>query len=274
MKFATTVGQFHKEPLCAEHFRQIRDAGFDAIELTIYPGHFEGTDEEAQRVRKLLKEYGLRVDSVHGSFRVMGGEKLREADPVLRSNMELLAELGGKCLVVHASIFADPDNLLYLDDGRPAPGFSVDRDLEKGPEILERIQAGMASYAEYAKRLGVIFALETDYNNCNRLPEFISETDESACGVCFDTGHAQVDSDAAAMAKFLGPRVVCTHLHDNDGKEDHHWVPFTGVIDWAGVFAGLKAGGYAGTMTYETLHGTFEELFVLNGRIERMWELA
>jgi len=274
MKFATTVGQLHKEPLCGEHFRQIRDAGFDAIELTVYPGHFEGTDEEVRRVKRLLKEYGLHVESVHGSFSVIGGEKLREAEPILRANMELLADLGGKCLVVHYSIFADPDNLLHLDDGRPAPGFSVDRDLKKGPAMLERIQAGMASYAEYAKKLGVVFALETDLRNNHRLLEFISVADESACGICFDTGHAQVDSDAAAMAKFLGPRVVCTHLHDNDGKEDRHWVPFMGVIDWEGVFAGLKAGGYAGAMTYEGLHGTFEDLSALNGRIEGMWEMA
>ena len=140
--------------------------------------------------------------------------------------------------------------------------------------MAERIKEGMASYAEYARRLGVVIALETDWNNSQRLPEFLSYADESASGICFDTGHAEIDSGAVALARLLGPRVVCTHLHDNDGEKDQHWPPFEGVIDWEGVLGGMKAGGYTDVLTYEALSGSLEGLFALNDRLTEVWNRA
>ncbi|MCK5732611.1 MAG: sugar phosphate isomerase/epimerase [Candidatus Latescibacteria bacterium] len=272
MNFATCMGLFLKERLCDDHFRRVREHGFDTVELGIYPGHFQARDEEVVWLEKSLREHEIHVHSMHCSFDALTGERLDETKQILHSNLRLLADLGGRYLVVHYAIFADPDDLIVDEKGKPYPGFSVARALKRGPEMLERIKEGMASYAEYARRLGVAIALETDLQNSERLIEFISEADPSACGICFDSGHAQLDSDAAPLARLLGPRVIDTHLHDNDGKEDQHQPPLSGTIDWKGVLGGLKAGGYSGPLTYETLSGSLADIAVLNDRLSTLWK--
>lgn len=56
MKFATCMGFFLKERLCDDHFRQIREHGFDTVELCIYPGHFHASDAEVVWLKKSLRE--------------------------------------------------------------------------------------------------------------------------------------------------------------------------------------------------------------------------
>jgi sugar phosphate isomerase/epimerase len=274
MNFATCMGLFLKERLCDDHFRRVHEHGFDTVELCIYPGHFHGTDDEVVWLKKTLKEHGINVHSMHCSFDALTGERLDETEQILHANLELLADLGGRYLVVHYAIFADPDDLIVDEKGKRYPGFSVARALKRGPEMLERIKEGMAAYAEYARRLGVAVALETDLQNSERLIEFISEADPSACGICFDSWHAQLDSDAAELARLLGPRVIGTHLHDNDGKEDQHKPPLSGTIDWKGVLAGLEAGGYTSPLMYETLSGSLADIAFSNERLSKLWEEA
>jgi sugar phosphate isomerase/epimerase len=37
-------------------------------------------------------------------------------------------------------------------------------------------------------------------------------------------------------------RIRSTHIHDNDGKEDAHLLPFSGVIDWKKTMELLRSG--------------------------------
>ena len=62
------------------------------------------------------------------------------------------------------------------------------------------------------------------------------------------------------------------HSHATDGKEDQYKPPFSGTIDWEGVLQGLKAGGYTGPLTYETLSGSLADIAVLNDRLSELWE--
>ena len=59
MKFATCMGFFLKERLCDDHFRQIREHGFNTVELCIYSGHFHASDAEVVWLKKSLRE---RID--------------------------------------------------------------------------------------------------------------------------------------------------------------------------------------------------------------------
>lgn len=117
--------------------------------------------------------------------------------------------------------------------------------------MLERIKDSMAFYVREAKKRGVIIALETEGAGNKMLLDFISEADPENCGICFDTGHAQVASDAVETLERLAPRVVCMHLHDNDGERDLHLSPFKGIIDWKNLLIELVKAEYKGTFTFE-----------------------
>ena len=203
----------------------------------------------------------MKIEQVHCDVDVLNASRIREAKSIICDNLKLVSELGVHYLIVHSSIFADPDTIIKDEKGKLYPGFSVFRDVEdKNTGMLERVKESMAFYAEKAKELGVVVALETDLKMNDRLLDFISEADPKACGICFDTGHAQIESDAVESVKLLGSRVVCTHLHDNNGKEDLHLPPFKGMINWEGVITGLIKAGYGGTYTFECLKGTMAEI--------------
>jgi len=268
--FGTCLGLYLEEPVSPRQFAEIRDAGFDAVEVVAnYRNHMRGTREEVELVRTAARDRGITITSVHLGFDALIGDRQREVGRLVRRDLELAADLGAEILVVHLSIFADPDRTIWKD-GKCFPGFTVDRDLREWPPMVEKIHAELGAYVQIAKQTGVAIALETDWHNSHRLAGFVEAFDEEFCGICFDTGHAHLDSDVVRLAGLLAPRVTCTHLHDNNGQEDQHLPPFHGAIDWPNLVVALRAGGYSGRWTFETLEGSLDDLKVARDRITRL----
>jgi sugar phosphate isomerase/epimerase len=56
------------------------------------------------------------------------------------------------------------------------------------------------------------------------------------------------------MIKLMGgDRIKALHVHDNDGKNDTHTLPYasSGVMDWDKITDALREIGYQGDLTYE-----------------------
>ena len=255
--FALSSSLYAKENLGAKFFREAAENDFSAVEIVITPGHFRGSKEEVRLIKKVATEYHIHVESVHCDMEILDPptiEIFKRAKEVLLHNLDVVSEFGADVLVIHGYIFADPNHVMVDENGGLHPGLSVFKGLkEKTGGMLERVKTGMAEYAHEAGKRGVSIALETDtHPGINRmLPELISEADPESCGICFDTGHAQIESDAVQTVKEIGSRVICTHLHDNDGKKDQHLPPFKGIIAWEKFLGGLTAAGYRGTYTFE-----------------------
>jgi sugar phosphate isomerase/epimerase len=94
----------------------------------------------------------------------------------------------------------------------------------------------------FAKQRGVTIALRNTANDLGSplsLHQFVKET-RLDVRICFDIGHAHIESDAMAGFELLRERVVTTHIHDNHGEKDEHLLPYEGTIDWdaaLGAFA-------------------------------------
>lgn len=271
MRFSIMPGLNLKLKLDHVFFEEARAFGFDTVGIAIYPGHFSKSPEDVNELKRLCRQYGISVDSVHCDFAALDGNHQREIESIIHDDLRLTAEVGANCLVVHSSIFADPDTMIKDKEGKLYPAFSVLRDLENPASgVHERIRSGMAAYAKKAKSLGVRIALETEIKLNRVLPELVADVDTSACGICFDSGHAQIDEDAASQARLLAPRTICTHLHDNDGKNDLHLPPFQGVIDWPGVMKAFAESGYQGTYTFECLSGTMAQIVEARDRLQKV----
>ena len=42
------------------------------------------------------------------------------------------------------------------------------------------------------------------------------------------------------------------HLHDNDGIEDRHWLPFTGSVDWRRLAGIMARSAYGNCVSLES----------------------
>lgn len=73
-----------------------------------------------------------------------------------------------------------------------------------------------------------------------------------AIGLTLDTSHANVARlDPAKVALEFGPRLIATHISDNDGSGDQHRTPGSGTIDWRAVMRALRQAGYGGLLNLE-----------------------
>jgi sugar phosphate isomerase/epimerase len=85
------------------------------------------------------------------------------------------------------------------------------------------------------------------------LLQLFQEFASPSFGHCFDIGHWNVFSDTVLIdwLERMAPWLQHLHLHDNGGQQDEHLPIGQGSIDFAVLFAWLKAKGLQPTMTLE-----------------------
>ena len=72
---------------------------------------------------------------------------------------------------------------------------------------------------------------------------------------CLDLGHVGLSfqyDEAQDLIRALGhDRLQALHVHDNNYREDQHYLPFQGKMNWAEITRALGEINYTGDFTYE-----------------------
>lgn len=102
-----------------------------------------------------------------------------------------------------------------------------------------------------AEAAGVVIAIENT-GNAHFIDHVLSRIDTEYLGFCYDSSHDWLySSDKTFVLKKCGHRLACTHLSDNDGKKDRHWLPQQGHIDWQLLCRLLPLDTYSGAISLE-----------------------
>jgi len=252
MQFSLSTHLFHGERLTRPHLEAIAASGFSDVELFATRTHVDYHDRgRVHEVRRWLEELGLSAGSMHGPIcdSFTGGRWGRpysiassdtahreEALGEMRAALESARVLGCRAFVVHLGLPAEQPS----QPGDNDPG-SAGRSLET---LL-----GLAADA------GVQLALELIPNalsTASALVEWLDRhSDDGAPGVCLDLGHAHMLDGISHATDLLGGAILTTHVHDNNGREDAHLVPFEGSIAWPEALASLWKVGYEGPLVFE-----------------------
>lgn len=131
-------------------------------------------------------------------------------------------------------------------------------------EVMDHAMTSVEHLRAFARPLGVTLALENLYNGIadpENLLQVLRTGHFDDVGLCFDSGHAHMvaatrakaKSDAHAedgsviatrdavmaeyfaMLEMMTPRIVTTHLHDNDSTRDAHLWPGDPSLNGAGI---------------------------------------
>lgn len=142
-------------------------------------------------------------------------------------------ELGAKIAVIHASF-------------EPIPP-------EERKEWMSTAKASLAQLAEIADACGITLAVEnlprTCLGNCSAdIKELLSA--DHRLRVCFDTNHL-LDERNPDFVRELGDKIVTTHVSDYDFRDERHWMPGEGKVDWVELITALEEAGYDGPFLYE-----------------------
>ncbi len=210
-------------------YADVAEAGFHAVVLGLQRGQFDlRVPEQAQEAGRILERLGLKGSACHGLD--TGPGAMNDPDEAARTAltqahaglMESTAAIGARTYVLHI--------------GPVLAG-------EPREASWERVRRCVDELAPRAAALGVALALENglpDYVMTNEeLLSFVAGFAHPAVGICYDSGHAHVTGDAAAVLRMFAPYVVTVHLHDNDGTADQHLMPGQGTIGWPAVVAEL-----------------------------------
>ena len=181
-----------------------------------------------------FQEAGITVWSIHMPF----GTTIDISHPkhcqgtieLVSQYMEVCAQMGVDKVVVHPS--AEPIE-----------------DHDRSRRIEYCVQSVKTLY-----RPDVAIALETLPRTClmNTAEEVahILALTEGYAGVCADLNHSHKDS-ITDMLRTIGDRLLTLHVSDDDGIDEKHWYPTSGVIDWKKVLDTLDEIGYQGCFLYE-----------------------
>lgn len=243
---------------CEEAVEIMHKAGYDAIDFSFHisPEYYgEQTDsaefkERFLALRALAESKGMVFNQAHApegsSSNDMEWTVQRFHD--IRRAIRNASYLGIKVVVVHPV-----QHLQYCDPGVPEQLF----------EMNMKFYNALKPYADEAGvKIGVENmwqmpgGIKIDHSTCSKPEEFVRYMDtlnSDTFVACLDIGHAPlVGVDPATLIRALGKdRLKALHVHDVDGKDDLHTLPFMSKINWDSVTAALKEIGYEGDLTYE-----------------------
>ncbi|MDQ7094897.1 sugar phosphate isomerase/epimerase family protein [Desulfosporosinus sp. PR] len=216
----------------------IKEAGFDATSIW-WEDEDTPWQTKKEHMPQLVKDMGLELDNLHVPYN-NSNELWSERESVRSNFIQRHIRWLNDCANHHVPLM-----VMHLTEGLnpPAPN-----------------HYGLQSFYELVKaaeELGVTIAIENTRRSDN-LPYLLSAIPSSRLGYCYDSSHYFLSNKQDFdLLKNFGERLVATHLSDNDGLEDRHWLPGHGIIDWT-VLSRHFPATYQGGLTLEA-YPTLEE---------------
>lgn len=251
MKVSSTTGHLHEIFGLEKTVDILAAAGYDAIDFSQFEKFVYEADlgkDYYTEIRKLAESKGVYFNQSHAPFSssFQDEEKTKKRFREIVESIERASFLGVENIIVHPC-----QHLEYAKEGNPEKLFEYNMDFYK-------------KLIPYSEEYGVKIAVENmwqytgyiNHSTCSRPDEFIRYIDElnNDCFVaCLDIGHAAlVREDPDEFIKKLGnKRLKCLHVHDVDGTNDSHTLPYFGKINWEKVMKALAEIDYKGDLTFE-----------------------
>ena len=243
MKLSTNLIRFHEAFGLLRTIDIYAEAGYEAIDFNtdLEEYHTDAHDRAFYaQIRTYAVDRGIVFSQSHAPFPSSFFEKEKTAlrfEQILRG-MTHAAWLGSEMIVVHpwTRIPGEeaPDNAALL-------AYNVD--------FYKRL-------LPHARELGIQIAIENISGSITQTPEgllaLLELLDDPVFTVCYDVGHANFTGiDPTDAIRLLGNRIGCTHIHDNNGVQDQHTLPFWGTICWEAVMKAFAQIGYTGNLSFE-----------------------
>lgn len=211
---------------------------------------------EIAGIGEALKEYGLQLADVHGSegkekFWYSPVESARLAGvELVKNRIDLAAQLGGDAIVMH----------LYPPTKAPAlaPLNGMIWDLvrqsldELQPYALARgVRIALENLVDFAGLEARAIAVTDAADNFDLIARAYDQYPAEFIGFCYDSGHAILGYSRMERMLPLMERLAVLHLHDNNGQDDQHLPPFSGLVEWERVAQAIARSPYDKPLSYE-----------------------
>ena len=187
---------------------------------------------EIDQIGKWFDEYGIALLDIHGSDGVekrWTSEKEYErlaGIELVQNRIDMAAALSGDAVIMHLPT-------------------------EPGHEQLCR---SMDVVVPYARERGVRIALEN--GSFDAIEWMLNNYPPDVVGLCYDSGHGNIDGDGLDRLEKVKDRLYCVHLDDNLGGKDYatcdlHNPLFSGTVDWPRLASIMARSSYTKCVSME-----------------------
>ncbi len=217
----------------------LKRTGAQGIELFAARQHFDYSERSTVReIADWFRSNPVAPFSMHAplysdyemgrgggpSVNVLHREKTRRIDAMdeIKRALETAEQIPFKFLILHLG----------------------DREDVWSEHALEYSLTALEHLKTYATPLGVTLLIENIQNEVTapaHMVEILQVGHFSTIGVCFDAGHANLQSTVTEALAELAPYIHSAHLHDNHGDRDAHLWPGEGTIAWPATYAALQS---------------------------------
>jgi sugar phosphate isomerase/epimerase len=190
------------------------------------------------RLSAMAQEHGLTIESLHVPYGAKHDISYSDSEARMASvcrvalAMAAAVELGASTVILHLQSW--PYDPAKQDVN------SLLRSLEALVETAEIMKLHLAA-ENLPGEIANTFLRRA-------LTEFQSDN----FGLCYDSSHDQLGPEEPfKILEDFADRLFAVHLSDNDGKEDRHWIPFTGIVDWERLCYILHQANYSHPLLLE-----------------------
>ena len=247
--------------------KAMADAGFKYVAMAFgdeKPMQSDDWEKHVYNAGDVFAKYGLKCIQTHAPYydlMISAEERDENFETALCRSIEATRMLGAEICAVHPrSVIIDKRPVEYIVDRERSLEENI-KSFKPLVELCEKndVLLGIENLMTYP------FVVMPDFYSCIAEDHcaMIDALDSDHVAAIWDFGHANlVDTDHAERIKTLGSRIKGTHVHNNGAKEDTHLPPFMPprnvhyvrrTVDWNSVLAALRATGYDGYLTLETV---------------------
>ena len=211
-------------------------AGYKYIDLNFCELLNPNNDIDDKYISKLdsyREEFGIVYNQCHvpytNYYNKLNSEEQKQNDDLIIRAFDYASTLGVDTVVIHPIRGSIDDNKAYFE------------------KMLKYFPSNMRLAIENMESI-------EELSTAEELLTLLSKLNRKNVGICLDTGHAYMRGlDLKETIKKLGNNLIATHIADNHGKSDEHFMPFFGSIDWESVMSALREINYEGFLTYEIM---------------------
>lgn len=221
-----------------ERFKLIKQAGFDGV-LLWWSDENINTDGQKEKQPELVLKNSLSIENVHLPF---SGINDLWIDNINGDDYEKMIINSIK----QCESFQIPTVVMHLTRGDNPPAAC-----KTGLNRIKRI-------VDTAENLNVNIALE-NLRKSDYIDYIFEEISSPKLGFCYDSGHNNCFTPERDFLKNYGDKLFALHLHDNDGIDDLHMLPFDGNIEWEKIKNKIDDTYYSGAISLEVERGRHEK---------------
>ena len=214
----------------------IKQTGFDGVMLWWSDEYGVYDFRDAPR---LAREAGLYVENAHAPFNGINNLWLDNHDGDELTDRFLR-------IVDDCAEYGIPTIVLHLSSGNP-------------PDISKVGLGRVRRIVELAEQNGINVAFE-NMRTLEHLDYILDNITSPRAGFCYDSGHHNYCLPDIDILSKYGSSLMALHLHDNDGSDDQHRLPFDGTINWPEVIRKINQTGYKGSAALEPENMGYKEL--------------